>query len=49
VASEAGVAKLTLIHLNPTLPDLSMLREDAASVFAPVALGEDETVLSEST
>jgi ribonuclease BN (tRNA processing enzyme) len=44
VAREARVGKLTLIHLNPTLPDLSILLDDAAPEFGSVALGEDETV-----
>jgi ribonuclease BN (tRNA processing enzyme) len=45
VAHEAGASDLTLIHLNPTLPDLSALLDDAAPTFDRVALGEDEAVL----
>jgi hypothetical protein len=32
------------VHLNPTLPDLSALLDDAAPTFDRVALGEDEMV-----
>jgi ribonuclease BN (tRNA processing enzyme) len=46
VAREAGVEELTLIHLNPALPDLSVVLEDARSTFQAVALGEDEMVLA---
>jgi ribonuclease BN (tRNA processing enzyme) len=42
VAAEAGAATLTLIHLNPRLPDTSILIEDAHPVFERVDIGEDE-------
>lgn len=46
VAREAEVGRLTLIHLDPRLPDHSDLVEDAASAFARVTLGTDEAALS---
>jgi ribonuclease BN (tRNA processing enzyme) len=45
VALEAGAGSLTLIHLNPRLPDLSVLLDDARAFFAPVELGDDEMIL----
>lgn len=45
VAREAGVGSLTLVHLDPELPDPSILVEDAAPTFERVTLGEDEQVL----
>ena len=45
VAREAGVVQLTLIHLDPQLPDHSVLLEDAAPAFDRVSLGVDEMVL----
>jgi ribonuclease BN (tRNA processing enzyme) len=45
VAGEAGVGGLTLVHLDPALPDPSTLVADAAAIFEPVRLGEDELVL----
>ncbi len=45
VAHEAAVGSLTLVHLNPALPDLSILVDDAAERFERVVLGEDERVL----
>jgi ribonuclease BN (tRNA processing enzyme) len=45
VAAEAEVGGLTLIHLNPSLADLSALLADAAATFERVALGEDELTL----
>jgi ribonuclease BN (tRNA processing enzyme) len=45
VAQEAGATALTLIHLNPALPDLSILLDDARTKFERVELGEDEMVL----
>lgn len=45
VAREAEVTNLVLIHLNPTLPDLSILLDDAAATFDRVAVGEDEMLL----
>ena len=45
VAREADVATLVLIHLSPTLRDLSVLLEDAVPIFDRVVLGEDELVL----
>ena len=45
VAHEAAVGSLTLVHLNPDLPDLSILVDDAAERFERVELGEDELVL----
>jgi len=45
VAQEAGAAALTLIHLNPTLADLSVLLDDATPTFDRVELGQDEMLL----
>jgi ribonuclease BN (tRNA processing enzyme) len=45
VAVEAGVPSLTLIHLNPSLPDHSILLDDARPLFARVVLGRDEMIL----
>jgi ribonuclease BN (tRNA processing enzyme) len=45
VAREAGVGQLTLIHVDPGLPDPSVLVEDAAGIFERVRLGADEMVL----
>jgi ribonuclease Z len=45
VAREAGVGRLTLIHIDPQLPDPSILLADAAGVFDRVDLGVDELVL----
>ena len=47
VAREAEAANLVLIHLNPTLPDLGVLLDDAAPTFRRVALAEDEMPLVE--
>lgn len=44
VAREAHVGELTLIHLNPQLPDLSVLLDDASPAFDRVSLGTDEMV-----
>jgi ribonuclease BN (tRNA processing enzyme) len=41
VAGEAGVAALTLIHINPRLADLSVLLDDARPTFERVQIGED--------
>ena len=49
VAHEAGVGSLVLVHLNPALPDLSILVDDAAARFARVRLGEDEALLGGAT
>jgi ribonuclease BN (tRNA processing enzyme) len=46
VAEEAGVNRLTLIHLNPRLADLSALIDDARAIFEPVTIGEDEMSFS---
>jgi ribonuclease BN (tRNA processing enzyme) len=45
VAREAEVGQLTLIHIDPQLPDPSVLLEDAAQAFDRVSLGVDEMVL----
>jgi ribonuclease BN (tRNA processing enzyme) len=45
VAREAAVDRLTLIHLNPVLPEHSLLLADATPTFERVTLGEDEAVL----
>jgi ribonuclease BN (tRNA processing enzyme) len=45
VAREAGVAGLTLIHLDPTISDHAFLLEDAAPIFERVQLGQDEMLL----
>jgi len=45
VACEAGAASLTLVHLNPTLDDLSHLVKDAASIFDHTTLGHDMMLL----
>jgi ribonuclease BN (tRNA processing enzyme) len=45
VAREAGVANLTLIHLDPTFSDHAFLLEDAAPIFERVQLGQDEMLL----
>jgi ribonuclease BN (tRNA processing enzyme) len=42
VAREAEVGRLTLIHIDPQLPDPSVLLEDAAAAFDRVKLGVDE-------
>jgi hypothetical protein len=36
-----AAAELTLIHLNPTLTDHSLLLEDATPTFERVVIGED--------
>jgi ribonuclease BN (tRNA processing enzyme) len=46
VARDAQVGALTLIHLDPSLPDHTFLLADAASLFERVQLGRDETVLA---
>jgi ribonuclease BN (tRNA processing enzyme) len=46
VAHEAGVAALTLIHLDPRLADASALLADARRAFLNTTLGEDEFVFS---
>ena len=46
VAQEAGADALTLIHLNPALPNLSLLVDDATPTFDRVELGEDEMALA---
>jgi ribonuclease BN (tRNA processing enzyme) len=45
VAREAEVGQLTLIHIDPQLPDPSILLADAAEAFDRVSLGVDEMVL----
>jgi ribonuclease BN (tRNA processing enzyme) len=45
VACEAGVGSLTLVHVDPALPDPTILVADAAATFERVELGEDERVL----
>jgi ribonuclease BN (tRNA processing enzyme) len=45
VAREGNVGNLTLVHLNPTLDDLSPLVEDASAHFGRVALGQDRAAL----
>jgi ribonuclease BN (tRNA processing enzyme) len=45
MARDAGVGRLTLIHIDPQLPDPSILLADAAEVFDRVSLGVDELVL----
>jgi ribonuclease BN (tRNA processing enzyme) len=45
VAHESGAGSLTLIHVDPALPDPSILVADAARTFERVALGEDGRVL----
>jgi ribonuclease BN (tRNA processing enzyme) len=44
-AREAEVGQLTLIHIDPELPDASVLLEDAAEAFDRVRLGVDELVV----
>ncbi len=46
VARDAQVEALTLIHLDPSLPDHEHLLADAAPLFARVQLGRDEAVLA---
>jgi ribonuclease BN (tRNA processing enzyme) len=48
VASEADVGQLTLVHLNPAMPDPAPLLADAQTIFERARLGEDNMVL-EST
>jgi ribonuclease BN (tRNA processing enzyme) len=48
VAREAGVARLTLIHLDPIFTDHAFLLDDAAPIFARVQLGQDEMLLESS-
>lgn len=45
VAREAGVGRLTLIHLNPSLPDHAPVLLDAAEGFEQAALAVDEATL----
>ncbi len=45
VASEAGAASLTLVHLNPTLDGLPALVDDASSIFERTNLGQDMMLL----
>jgi ribonuclease BN (tRNA processing enzyme) len=45
VANDAGVAQLTLIHLNPTFRDHAHVLADAARTFDHVQLGVDGDVL----
>ena len=45
LAQEAGVAGLTLIHLDPAFSDHAFLLEDAAPIFEYVRLGRDEMML----
>jgi ribonuclease BN (tRNA processing enzyme) len=42
VAREAEVGRLTLVHIDPQLPDPSVLLEDASAAFDRVNLGVDE-------
>jgi ribonuclease BN (tRNA processing enzyme) len=46
VAAEARATALTLIHINPRLPDLSILLDDARAIFDYVDIAEDEMNLS---
>jgi ribonuclease BN (tRNA processing enzyme) len=46
VAAEAGATTLTLIHINPRLPDPSILLDDARATFDDVDIAEDEMRLS---
>lgn len=46
VAGEAGVRQLTLIHLNPHLPDHTPVLTDAATSFGRVELGTDEALIT---
>jgi ribonuclease BN (tRNA processing enzyme) len=45
VASEAGVGRLTLIHLDPAMSDHAPLLVDARRSFSRAHLGEDNVVL----
>jgi ribonuclease BN (tRNA processing enzyme) len=45
LAREADVGELTLVHINPTLDDLSPLVDDATRIFERTTLGQDLTVL----
>jgi ribonuclease BN (tRNA processing enzyme) len=45
VAREAGVGRLTLIHLNPHLADHTPVLADAAASFDRVDLGSDEALI----
>ena len=45
LARTAGVARLTLIHLDPTYADHTLLVQDAKPIFDRVQLGEDEMEL----
>jgi len=49
VARDAAVGQLTLIHLNPMLPDHATLLDDAQQHFDRVTLGEDKTTLTTAT
>jgi ribonuclease BN (tRNA processing enzyme) len=46
VARDAGVERLTLIHLDPAVPDHAPLLADAKAGFSRVQLGRDELVLA---
>jgi ribonuclease BN (tRNA processing enzyme) len=46
VARQAGVERLTLIHLNPEIRDFAAVADDARSQFAAVAVAEDGMELS---
>jgi ribonuclease BN (tRNA processing enzyme) len=48
VARDADVGQLTLVRLNPMLPDHSPLLEDARQRFDRATLGDDEAVLTPS-
>jgi ribonuclease BN (tRNA processing enzyme) len=45
VAREAGAERLTLVHLNPTLPDLRAVLGDARTIVPEAVLGADEAQL----
>lgn len=45
IALEAGVGRLTLIHLNPRLSDHTPILADAAASFESVELGIDEALI----
>jgi ribonuclease BN (tRNA processing enzyme) len=46
IAAAAGAGRLTLIHLDPTLPDHAAVLADARTAFAGARLGEDGMALA---
>ena len=49
IAADAGVGQLTLIHLNPLLPDHQPVLDDARTRVPTAVLGEDRRILTPAT